>query len=123
MYIVSGGFSCTLCFLEISKGLGHLNRLDDYLSQENWNCKMKKSCCHSRPFFQHVPPFATCNYFNLIIPEIILILGSSYYSFNYSGIIGTGLPSPVYLYHHTGYVPFSKVQFSMIAHCAYMINE
>ena len=27
------------------------------------------------------------------------------------------------LYHHTGYVPFSKVQFSMIAHSAYMINE
>ena len=31
------------------------------------------------------------NYFNPIIPEIILILGSSYYSFNYSGIIGAGL--------------------------------
>ena len=56
MYIVSGGFNCTLCFLEISKGLGHLNRLHDYLS---------------RPFF---PTFATVCHVAIILTQLFLKL-------------------------------------------------
>ena len=55
---------------------------------------MKKSCLSQSAIF---PTCATWHYLHPIIieiiPEIIVILGSSYYSFNYSGIMGAGLVS------------------------------
>ena len=87
MYIVSGGFSCTLRFLEISEVLGDLNRLNRLsISEELERQDVEQSCCHSRPFFQtcgtvcHVAIILTQLFLKLFLfweaPIILLIIGA-----------------------------------------------
>ena len=70
---VSGGFSCTLRFLEISEVLGHLNRLNRLSISEDLELQdiEEKLLSQSAIFFQHV---CTVCHVAIILTQLFLKL-------------------------------------------------